>query len=235
MRDHVAFLPRVEKVGSGRGRQSPQGNHRSEPASLRRIVDILFSLAVLTVTLPLLAVIAVGIGITSKGPIFFRQERIGMGKLPFTLHKFRTMVVRMESDSRLTVANDRRVTAIGRLLRRAKLDELPQFINVIRGEMTLVGPRPEVGEIVRHYEPWMEQIFAFKPGLADPATFAYADEPETLAASDDPERTYITEIMPKKLRTSLDYQTRRTAWTDFRLILEIIGWMIRGGAKPVAK
>jgi len=172
---------------------------------------------------------------SSNGPVFFCQERCGKGREIFLLHKFRTMYVRAKDDSKLTVASDRRVTGIGRFLRATKLDELPQFVNVLKGDMTLIGPRPEVKDIVDKYEPWMNEIFDHKPGLADTATFEVSDEPEILAASTDPDRTYMEEILPRKIRISLKYQRSRTTLTDIGLIFRIIGWMLRGSPKPIAK
>jgi len=151
------------------------------------------------------------------------------------MYKFRTMFVRDEPDSKLTVDNDSRVTSVGKILRRAKLDELPQFYNVLRGEMTLIGPRPDVKDHIDLYPRWMEEIFEYKPGLADLASFEFYREPEILAQSDDPDRTYIEEILPDKIRTSLEYQRSRTPLTDIKLIFRTIRWMVSGRPKPIAK
>jgi lipopolysaccharide/colanic/teichoic acid biosynthesis glycosyltransferase len=186
---------------------------------MRRLFDILFSLTVLILTIPLLIVIALAVMLSSRGPVFFLQTRIGKNREPFKIYKFRSMRPGRRGNLRLTVADDDRVTAIGKLIRALKLDELPQFLNVLKGEMAIVGYRPEVPEYVEKYEPWMHELFEYKPGLTDPASIEFRNEPEILAKSDDPEGTYVREIMPAKLRLSLDYLRNRSFGSDLRVIL----------------
>jgi lipopolysaccharide/colanic/teichoic acid biosynthesis glycosyltransferase len=188
---------------------------------MRRIFDILLSLAVLILTLPLSLLIAVAVKLSSQGPVLFVQERVGLGASVFRMYKFRSMrVTDKDHGPQLTADGDVRVTAIGRTIRRMKLDELPQFINVLKGDMTVVGPRPEVPQYVADYEPWMREIFRYKPGLADPAAIQFRDEPKMLAAAADREETYVTEILPRKIAISLEYQKNRSPLTDLRVIGE---------------
>ena len=173
--------------------------------------------------------IAVLIRLADGPPVLFRQERVGQGGKPFTMIKFRTMRAEPEGSS-LTVGNDPRVTGLGRYLRRAKLDELPQLLNVIRGDMSLVGPRPEVPEFVRHYSPEQRRILQLRPGITDPASRTYWNEPEILARSPSPQRTYLDEILPEKIRLSQEYAARATLLSDLVEIVRIAGRVLRGGS-----
>lgn len=195
---------------------------------MRRLFDIAFSLAVLILTFPLFFFIAIAVTISSKGPVFFVQTRIGRHGEPFRMYKFRSMRVREEDDLKLTTASDERVTEVGRVLRSLKLDELPQFLNVLKGDMAVVGYRPEVPEYVESYEPWMYELFEYKPGLTDPASIEFRNEPEILARAEDPEKMYIEDIMPKKLRLSLDYLRNRTILSDLGIILRTARLVIGG-------
>ena len=152
----------------------------------------------------------------APAPVFFRQERVGRHGLHFRIFKFRTMTVAEgDNPTQLTVASDRRVTRVGAILRRIKLDELAQLIDVLRGTMSLVGPRPEVPRYVEHYPPhWRERLLSVRPGITDFASVHYRDESELLAGAVDPEREYIDVILPTKLRYALRYVEQPTLAND---------------------
>ena len=146
----------------------------------------------------------------TPGPVFFRQERVGRHGVPFRIHKFRTMH-HGAGGPPLTVGDDPRITRAGALLRRTRIDELPQFIDVLHGRMSLVGPRPEVPRYVAQYPPALrERVLAVRPGITDPASLAYIDEAALLAAAADPEREYVEVILPAKLQRSADYAEQAT-------------------------
>ena len=158
----------------------------------------------------------------------FVQERVGRGEAVFRMYKFRSMHSSVVEDkSQLTVDGDTRITNVGRVIRRLKLDELPQFINVLAGDMTIVGPRPEVPRYVAEYEPWMREIFEYKPGLTDPASIQYNNESEMLTDVENREQAYVTEILPRKMSVSLEYQKNRTIFSDLKVIGATI-WLILG-------
>jgi len=191
-----------------------------------RTFDTLFSLIVIILTLPISIVIAIAIKLSSRGTIIFTQERIGLHGETFRLYKFRSMRQERNSDDfQLTVGDDSRITGIGRIIRRLKLDELPQFINVLAGDMAIIGPRPEVPHYVSQYTPRMRKIFDYKPGLTDPASIKFQNEAELLAAVDDPGNLYLGDILPKKISLSLEYQEKRTLLTDFGVILQTVALM----------
>ncbi|MFN4116307.1 MAG: sugar transferase [Inhella sp.] len=184
----------------------------------KRLVDLVISAGLLALfALPMLF-IAAWVRLDSPGPALFRQQRVGQGGRLFTIHKFRTM--RMDGGGLgLTVGDDARITHAGRWLRRLKLDELPQLWDVLRGAMSLVGPRPDLPEYVARYpEPLGSQVLALRPGITDPASLAFRDEAERLAAAADPEREYLERILPAKLRLSADYARQATLLSDLRLI-----------------
>lgn len=171
----------------------------------KRLFDIVVSAIVLTVLLPVFAIIAVAIRVSSPGPIFYRATRVGRSGQPITVYKFRSMVV--NADARgpgITLSGDARVTPIGRFLRRYKLDELPQFINVLQGTMSLVGPRPEDPRYVALYSPEQRRVLQVPPGITSPASVYYRDE-ENLLAGDDWQTRYLEQIMPAKLSIDLEY------------------------------
>ncbi len=186
----------------------------------KRLFDLAGSALALLLLAPLLALIALRVKLDSPGPVFFRQERVGRGGRPFRIHKFRTMVADApQRGPALTVGADPRITASGAWLRRTRLDELPQLIDVLQGHMSLVGPRPEVPRYVRHYPPGLrERALAVRPGITDPSSLAHLDEGELLAAAADPEREYIERILPRKLQAAADYAERASLWTDLRVI-----------------
>lgn len=187
----------------------------------KRVFDVVCSALGLVVLSPLLLVTAILVGVTSPGGVLFRQVRMGKGEQPFTIYKFRTM--RKDSAGLLiTTGDDVRITPVGRVLRKCKLDELPQLLNVLKGDMSLVGPRPEVQAYTDRYNAQQRQIFLVRPGITDPASIAFRNENELLAASDDPDRTYIEEIMPKKLELGLAYISRMTLRSDIQIIFHTL-------------
>jgi lipopolysaccharide/colanic/teichoic acid biosynthesis glycosyltransferase len=184
-----------------------------------RAFDLFFALVGLIVLAPLMVVVALAIALTSKGPVFFQQERVGLGGRPFRIIKFRTMRVDAERlGGLLTVGHDPRITRVGAFLRASKLDELPQLINVLRGDMALVGPRPEVPRYVALYSAEQRRVLEVRPGITDPASIEYRDESALLAAAADPERWYVEEVMPHKLAINLAYLRQRTLPSDVGVI-----------------
>jgi lipopolysaccharide/colanic/teichoic acid biosynthesis glycosyltransferase len=172
---------------------------------------------------PLFIALALLIVLDTGRPIFFKQRRIGRHFVPFHVLKFRTMVVGAAAMGRpITVGEDPRITRVGRWLRRTKLDELPQLWNVVRGEMSLVGPRPELFEYVQMFHRDYEEILKVRPGLTDSASLVYRNESEELAKAEDPEREYTGRILPHKLRLSADYLRHSSLLGDMRLILRTV-------------
>lgn len=194
----------------------------------KRIVDILVSLIVLVVFLPFGILLAMAIVIDSSGGVFFKQERIGLNGKPFALLKFRSMHTNAHSKGTLTVGmRDPRITRIGVFIRKFKLDEFPQFINVLSGSMSIVGPRPEVEEFVKLYNEDQKKVLTVKPGITDYASIAYFKENEILAKSENPKKAYIDEIMPDKLRINLEYIRKQSVWEDFKIIIKTFGKIIK--------
>jgi lipopolysaccharide/colanic/teichoic acid biosynthesis glycosyltransferase len=188
---------------------------------MKRFVDIISSLIVLLIGLPFFLVIAVLIIVSSKGGVFFIQKRVGKNNLDFNLYKFRTMKPDSESKGQITVGGrDARITKIGYWLRKFKMDEFPQLINVIKGDMSIVGPRPEVRKYVSLYSDEQLKVLSVRPGLTDIASLEYIDENELLGKSINPEATYINEIMPKKLELNLKYIAHQSLWLDIKLIFK---------------
>ena len=166
-------------------------------------------------------VVALLIVLESRGGVFYVQKRVGKDNRDFNLYKFRTM--RPDSDSKglLTVgARDSRITRVGYFLRKYKIDEFPQLLNILKGDMSIVGPRPEVRKYVDLYTPEQMRVLTVRPGLTDYASISYVNENEVLAASDDPERTYIEEVMPAKLALNLQYIENQSLKEDFKLIFK---------------
>ncbi|NBV08541.1 MAG: sugar transferase [Flavobacteriia bacterium] len=187
---------------------------------MKRLVDILFSIGILGLFFPLGCFLSLAILLESKGGIFYRQERIGKDGKAFFLLKFRSMRPLADQSGKLTIGTkDPRITRVGTFIRKYKLDEFPQFINVLKGEMSLVGPRPEVSEYVGLYSQEQQKVLGYKPGITDVASLAYFEENRLLAESQDPHRTYVEEIMPEKLRLNLDYQQKANVLTDIGVII----------------
>jgi len=189
----------------------------------KRLLDVAASAAGLLALSPLLLAVAVLVR-RDGGPAFFRQERVGRDGRPFRMWKFRTMVPNAERlGPQLTAAGDPRITPIGRWLRRTKLDELPQLANVLVGEMSLVGPRPEVARYVARYTPEQRAVLALVPGITDPASLHYRGEERLLAAAADPERLYVEQVMPDKIRRNLEYARTATVLGDVAVVLRTLG------------
>lgn len=185
-----------------------------------RILDIILSFLGLILLAPLLLLIALLIKITSKGPAIFRQQRVGQNGKEFTIFKFRTMKVRQENGDMLTIGDkDKRVTVVGYWLRRFKLDELPQLFNVLIGDMSIVGPRPELKKYVELYSLEQKKILTVKPGITDVASVEYRNESELLATAANPEEYYIKEIMPHKIELNMEYINNRTIKSYFSIII----------------
>jgi lipopolysaccharide/colanic/teichoic acid biosynthesis glycosyltransferase len=189
-----------------------------------RAFDLIVAFLGLVALLPALAVIALVIRLEGSGPIFFRQERIGRGGRPFRIWKFRTMIVGAEQSGRLlTVGEDRRITRSGIWLRRWKLDELPQLVNVLLGEMSFVGPRPEVPRYVALYTKEQAKVLDLRPGITDVASITYRNESELLKGQEDPEAFYVEQILPDKIRMNLAYAAQSTTWRNIKVILATLG------------
>ena len=197
-------------------------------ATLRRLVDVTMAGALLIALSPLVTVLALLVRATSPGPALFRQTRIGRDGRPFVLLKLRTMRVdAMGAGPAITAGVDPRITPLGARLRRAKLDELPQLWNVLRGDMSLVGPRPEVPDYVARYTASQRAVLRARPGLTDPASLAWADEAATLATFADPHRAYAETVLPQKLALSLAYLERRTVWSDLAVVIRTTAHVAR--------
>ena len=197
--------------------------------ALKRVMDIAISGAALCVLWPVLLLIALAIVIDDPGPVFYRQVRVGRGGKEFRIFKFRTMVVDADKKGlHITVGRDSRITRMGALLRKTKLDELAQLLNVFLGQMSFVGPRPEVPRYVAMYTPYQRQVLLVRPGITDYASIAYRNENDLLAGADDPERMYVEEIMPAKIELNMKYLRRVSPLEDIRLIFATIAAVIRG-------
>jgi lipopolysaccharide/colanic/teichoic acid biosynthesis glycosyltransferase len=195
----------------------------------KRLFDLVVALGGLALfALPMLA-LALWVRLDSPGPVFFRQERVGRHGRPFRIHKFRTMVA--DAPARgpaLTVGDDPRITRAGAWLRRSKLDELPQLLDVLAGTMSIVGPRPEVAQYVALYPPALrEQVLSVRPGITDPVSLRFADEGELLARAADPELEYRETVLPAKLRAAADYARSATLWSDLVVGVRTLGLLLR--------
>jgi lipopolysaccharide/colanic/teichoic acid biosynthesis glycosyltransferase len=195
----------------------------------KRFIDLLFAIPGFLILSPFFFLVALAIKLESPGPIFFRQIRVGHQGHYFRLVKFRTMLANAEKmGPQITVGKDSRITGIGKLLRKTKVDELPQLFNVIAGEMSLVGPRPEVPRYVSLYSQKDKRVLELMPGITDPASIKYRQESEILAESSDPERTYIEVIMPEKIEINLAYALEATVFSDFKVVLETLRLLVQG-------
>jgi len=200
----------------------------------KRILDLAGAVGGLILLSPLFALLAALIKAHDGGPVFFTQERVGYRGRLFRMWKLRTMVAGAEElGLPLTVGRDRRVTPVGALLRRLKLDELPQLFNVLVGDMSLVGPRPEVPCYVASYGDAERRVLELVPGVTDEASIHYADETALLATAPDPERFYVSEIVPAKIRLNLAYAARATVWTDVGVIIATLRRLFAVAAPPV--
>ena len=202
---------------------------RKMQLALKRLMDIVISGSALAVIWPVLLLVALAIKIDDPGPVFYRQVRVGRGGKTFRIFKFRTMVV--DADKKglaITVGRDNRITRVGAILRKTKLDELAQLINVLVGEMSFVGPRPEVQKYVDMYTPYQRQVLLVRPGITDYASIAYRNENDMLAGAEDPERMYIDVIMPDKIELNMKYLREISPVADIRLILGTLAAVVKG-------
>jgi lipopolysaccharide/colanic/teichoic acid biosynthesis glycosyltransferase len=190
---------------------------------VKRFVDVVFSASLLLLALPLLGLAGVMIVLTSPGPVLFRQVRMGRGFQPFEIFKLRTME-HAKAGPAYTLGPDPRITRVGRLLRRTKLDELPQLWNVLRGEMSLVGPRPVLPELTQEFRGSYAFLLKVRPGLTDPASLKYSQEARLLAQAPDPMWFFKTVVTPDKIRISFEYMRRANVWTD--AVTLAMTWMI---------
>ena len=186
---------------------------------LKRIFDITLSLFGLIILLPFMLIIAILIKLDSKGPVFFKQIRVTKNGREFKIFKYRTMRVGSDKYSQITVGKDNRITKIGSFLRKYKLDEIPQLINVFIGDMSLVGPRPEVPKYVAFYTDEQKEILKVRAGITDYASIEFSDENDLLASEEDPEKAYIEKIMPKKIELNKKYILEISILTDIKIIL----------------
>ena len=190
---------------------------------MARLFDILFSAVALVIFLPVFTIVAVLIKWESKGPILFHQERIGKNTKPFKILKFRTMFLGSDKKGLLTVGGrDSRITRVGIFLRKYKIDELPQLVNVLKGDMSIVGPRPEVEKYVKLYTPEQSKVLTVRPGISDFASIEFRNENEILSNADDPEKIYIEEVMQKKLELNQKFISDPSISNYFRVIFKTI-------------
>jgi lipopolysaccharide/colanic/teichoic acid biosynthesis glycosyltransferase len=190
----------------------------------KRALDIALAGTALTLLSPVLTLIALRVRTTSRGPVFYRGRRVGLGGKPFEMLKFRTMVVDADKiGGSSTPEDDPRVTRVGKKLRRYKLDELPQLWNVLRGDMSFVGPRPQVQWAVDLYTPEEREILRVRPGITDEASLKFSNEAEILKGSTDPDKDYIEKIHPEKMRLSLEYVRHRSFSGDLSIIARTAG------------
>jgi lipopolysaccharide/colanic/teichoic acid biosynthesis glycosyltransferase len=194
----------------------------------KRVFDLLGASLALLLLAPLMLAIAAAIKLDSRGPVFFRQQRVGRHGVPFGIHKFRSMVADApQRGPALTVGADPRITRVGRWLRHARLDELPQFIDVLAGHMSLVGPRPELPQYVAQYPAALrERALSVRPGITDPSSLLYLDEAELLARAADPEREYIEVILPRKLQCAADYAAQANLRSDVVVLLRTLRMLV---------
>lgn len=200
-------------------------------SSGKRLMDVVCSSLALLLTFPVFILIAIAVRLSSPGPVLFRQKRVGKGGMVFDILKFRSMVVDApECGPEITRSGDQRVTGVGAILRRTKLDELPQLWNVIRGDMSLVGPRPETPRYVAMYTDDQRQVLSVLPGLTDPASITYRHEEAVLGRETDPERFYIEYLMPHKLALNRQYLSNVSLRNDVRLIWRTVRAIFRASA-----
>jgi len=194
---------------------------------LKRFIDIILSFIALLLLFPFFILFAILIKIDSKGPVFYCQSRVGKNNRDFKLWKLRSMRKSNTNQSLITVGNDERITKAGRFLRAYKLDELPQLFNIIIGDMSIVGPRPEVRKYVEEYIGDQLRVLSVRPGLTDYASLEYFNESETLEKFENPEKAYIDIIMPAKIELNLKYIDDKNPGKDFAIILKTVGRIIK--------
>ncbi len=196
---------------------------------LKRLLDIAVATMGLVVCFLPGLLVAFLVKLTSRGPVFFRQERMGRAFRPFRIYKFRSMVQHAPQKGHLvTFGADPRITSLGRFLRASKIDELPQLINVLLGDMSLVGPRPEVRKYVEMFRDDYAEILRVRPGITDLASIKYRNEAEILGQAEDPEKEYVEQVLPEKIRLAKEYVRNPSLWLDFLIILKTIHIVGRG-------
>lgn len=196
---------------------------------MKRLFDCLAALTSLMLLSPVLVVVAAAVKIDDRGPVFYRGTRVGRDGRRFGMFKFRTMVVNADrTGGTSTAADDPRLTAVGKILRAYKLDEVPQLINVLIGDMSLVGPRPQVPWAVDLYTPSERALLTVRPGMTDYASIRFANEADILAGAADPDATYLERIAPEKIRLGLEYVRHRSTWIDLKIIAATL-WSLAGG------
>ena len=196
----------------------------------KRIFDIIFATMGILVSAPLFLIAGILIKITTPGPIFFTQKRIGRGWVPFNIYKFRTMIYNTSRPGfYITIHEDSRITSIGKLLRVLKIDELPQFINVLRGNMSLVGPRPELPHFIDYYKKDFESILSVRPGMTDLASVIFFNESSLLDKNNHPEEFYIKSILPRKIKISKTYVEKKNFYLDIKIIFVTLMVLISFG------
>lgn len=187
---------------------------------IKRLFDIVFSFIGLLLLLPLFLLVAILIKIDSRGPIFFKQQRIGRNFAPFAINKFRTMKIDADGNGlQITVGGDKRITRIGKILRKSKIDELPQLLNVLIGDMSIVGSRPEMPKYVEFYKTDYKDILSKRPGITDIASVTFRDEESVLKDKDDPEWYYKFVLLPRKIELAQKYTKQATFFSDLKIIL----------------
>jgi len=199
---------------------------------LRRLTDIAVSSGVLFALLPILTIVWIAIKVSMGSPVFYRHLRVGRGGKSFWLCKFRTMDA-SRAGSAVTTAEDPRITPLGHILRKWKIDELPQFWNILCGEMSLIGPRPEAEKLVRFYTEEQRQILRRTPGLASMSQLVYPHEVELLRGYADPEQVYLQQLMPRKVAVDLEYEKNRSLLSDLKLIVELALFVVLGKSRHI--
>ena len=193
---------------------------------MKRVFDVIASGIGLLLLSPLFMLLAIWIKLDSEGPVFYRQVRVGKNNKDFRIYKFRSMRVNADKGSLVTIGDDPRITRSGRFIRKMKLDELPQLINVLIGDMSLVGPRPEVRHYVDYWTPQQMTVLCVRPGITDPASIKFRNENELMGKTDDPERFYIETLMQEKLEMYLKYVSHHSLMGDLGLIFKTIAAVI---------
>ena len=205
--------------------------------SPKRAFDLFFAASGLLVLSPVFGLLVVAVKLSDGGPIFYRQQRVGQGERLFAILKFRSMVLNADKlGISVTKEGDPRITRIGRFLRKTKLDELPQLWNVLRGDMSFVGPRPEVPRYVAHYTTEQRQVLTLKPGITDLATLEFRNEEELLLTAVDTEKFYLEYCVPRKIELNLAYARQATVWKDVKIILKtVLPWGRVAGESSLVK
>ncbi len=202
---------------------------------MKRLFDLLCSLIGLVITLPIGLIVSLCIVLDSSGGVFFRQVRIGKGGKPFRIYKFRSMAKALEKGREITVGADARITKVGAVIRKYKIDELPQLINVLVGNMSIVGPRPEVPHYVSFYTDKEKEVFRVRPGITDLASIRFRNENDILATKEDPEDYYIRHILPEKLWLNRLYIAHQSFWLDLKIIYATLYVIVTNDEENVLK